>query len=363
MRVAALTAYPYGVMQYAYSLVSPVVSVIASEKDVTIVSLMLCFECGREISEYADVCPGCGYVMNTRPNENAPDDHIEHWLWKHTGWKWRVIGRENLSPGRALVLTDDILEARPLDDGIDDDDSWETCALRRYLNGSFFDELPTAVRQRVVRIHHGNDRVNGDRVFLLSKWEVEIYLKGIDRGGSVATDDEDDSSERYEERQSPLEAWQDDPRKYLQSLHHEWQEEYESVCKDEAWYQEHKWEHNSDREEDRRRFESDRWEKLGWWLRTTGDGTDEVNASVYDMRRFQARHQYSILDDTDGQSRPHSSGSWGFRRLSTSKSSGMRVALCVDVSSCLNPDLEAAVMKPDWREEPYSDPEMDESPF
>lgn len=304
--------------------------------------LMSCFECGREISEYADVCPGCGYVLKSRPWENASDEHIEYWLWKHTGWKWGVIGRVSTVPGRALVLSEDMLEFRPFEDGEEDVVSWETSALRRYLNGPFFSDLPASVRERVVRINHGNRfSVGGvrdsdcDRVFLLSMEEVEIYLKGRDTCVDLAECHEDASAEQYEEDRavSPLEAWKDDSRQYSKSLHDEWEEEYDSVLKSEGHYKTARADWYMDRYEEEKSRLEEHWRNCGWWLRTMSDDPSKALLTDHGMRRTKG-----IKTN-------------GYGSSSASECFGVRVALYVDISSRANPDLDTAVAKPDLTED------------
>jgi hypothetical protein len=346
------------------------------------VPLMRCFECGREISEYADACPGCGYVLDSRPDENASDERIEYWLWKCTGWKWRVIGRES---GRALVLTNDVLETRPFDDGTGEVTSWKTCTLREYLNGPFFDALPVEVRERVVRICNTDtadpEQSTEDRVFLLSAIEVEAYLKGRDRCADGAGDDDDDPSEPYDEPGSPLEVWHADSRQHVKSSHDEWAEEYDSVLESEAAYnieREHCYMDESSEEESNWWAN---WRYRGWWLRTASDLPDQASASDYDMMLFASRHQgrFHSLEDTeyirlrtevfpglttkkqidmimraersgvvrctvcgsDGDCSPR-----GVESFSATEPLGVRVALCVDVSSRPNSALDTAAMKP-----------------
>jgi hypothetical protein len=334
------------------------------------VPLMRCFECGREISEYADACPGCGYVLDSRPDENASDERIEYWLWKCTGWKWRVVGRDSLDPERALVLTQDILEARPFEDGTGEAISWETSALRKYLNGPFFSGLPAKVRERVVRINHDGDRdSDGDHVFLLSEHEVETYLKGVDCCAGVE-DDEDkvDSSEQYEEDRSasPLEEWEADSRQYSKSTYDEWEEEHDSVLEREHAYQA-EWEAVYGQDE-RERLDRD-WLNTCWWLRNMGhdpdDDPDDVQAKAsvcdYDMRRFRSRHRRSdhLFEPTEllGDVECVSCGAREYhppryRSSPTSELLGVRVALCVDVSSYPNPNWSSSDVKPDWRPGP-----------
>jgi len=49
------------------------------------------------------------------------------------GYKWRVL---DVQANKALILTEDIIEQRTYNTQ-HTDITWETCALRKYLNGEF----------------------------------------------------------------------------------------------------------------------------------------------------------------------------------------------------------------------------------
>ena len=274
-------------------------------------------------------------MLKSRPHRDASKEHIEFWLWKCTGWKWRVIKDDSWDERfgrRVLVLTEDIVESRPLNEGKDKEVTWGTCTLRRYLNGPFFDDLPVEVKQRVVLIEnlsslHDTDseypedtEYSKDRVFLLSEDEVGEYLKDRDRNGTFVKYGEDDSSEQYEERSlSPLKAWKEDYRQYSSSLHDEWQEEYDTVLKDEASYYKYAGDSDYLREESAEAW----WRKCAWWLRPD-DRCSVAKATTYGIQNSQDSSTTSYSPDAI---------------------LGVRAALCVDISS-RNPDLDTASNKP-----------------
>ena len=101
------------------------------------------------------------------------------------GIDWYVIRVED---ARALLVTTDLLEKRPYH-GEWEKITWETCDLRAYLNGEFFEETFTDEEKEWIAASElvndvsefedfeteaGNDTV--DRVFLLSVQEAEEFF-------------------------------------------------------------------------------------------------------------------------------------------------------------------------------------------
>ena len=94
--------------------------------------------------------------------------------------EWRVLAVEN---GRALLISAYGLDARPYNDS-DTSVTWETCSLRQWLNGEFYntafnDSEKIAIAQTMVQAEDnptygtkaGSD--TADRIFLLSMSEAE----------------------------------------------------------------------------------------------------------------------------------------------------------------------------------------------
>ena len=97
---------------------------------------------------------------------------------------WLVL---EVQGDRALIITKDVMEPRQYDDN-DDDQTWETCALRKYLNNDFFDRFSYDEKNMII----GTDIINNDnlwyntsggystfdKIFLLSIDEAEKYFGG-----------------------------------------------------------------------------------------------------------------------------------------------------------------------------------------
>lgn len=99
------------------------------------------------------------------------------------GYNWRVL---DISDGRALVLSDIILECRAYHD-IDEETSWLMSDIRNYLNGKFFNEtFSTLEKALIVETPVENDSnpwfstpggtATNDKLFLLSLREVVEYF-------------------------------------------------------------------------------------------------------------------------------------------------------------------------------------------
>jgi hypothetical protein len=98
------------------------------------------------------------------------------------GYEWRV---PDVSGGKALLLSEYILECRPYNEEYADV-TWEVCTLRAYLNGEFYESFGICERERIVTVTNqnldnqwseakgGND--TQDKIFLLSLSEVVKYF-------------------------------------------------------------------------------------------------------------------------------------------------------------------------------------------
>ena len=106
------------------------------------------------------------------------------------GYTWLVLERRE---DKALLLMESVLEMRPFHEALLDT-SWETCTLRLWLNGAFYESLPKADRARVAETavrNSGNAQYGvkpsgetTDRVFLLSLEEAKLYFP--DAAGRIA---------------------------------------------------------------------------------------------------------------------------------------------------------------------------------
>jgi len=98
------------------------------------------------------------------------------------GYTWRVL---DVQDGKALLITEKIIEKRPYNVEYTAV-TWETCTLRAYLNGEFYNKFSAVDRARILETRNANPSnqwygTNGgnattDKVFLLSLDESVKYF-------------------------------------------------------------------------------------------------------------------------------------------------------------------------------------------
>jgi hypothetical protein len=98
------------------------------------------------------------------------------------GYDWRVL---DVKDGKALLISEKVLKKREYRVYLDEE-SWETCRLREYLNIEFFRSLDAEARARIsaTRVVNDDNPKNGtpswadttDKIFLLSIGEAEKYF-------------------------------------------------------------------------------------------------------------------------------------------------------------------------------------------
>ena len=96
--------------------------------------------------------------------------------------RWIVL---DIKDGKALILTEGAIECRPYNETAVSV-TWETCTLRTYLNGEFYNKFTNADKARIVEtnIINQNNQWYGtpggenttDKIFLLSLEEVVLYF-------------------------------------------------------------------------------------------------------------------------------------------------------------------------------------------
>ena len=98
------------------------------------------------------------------------------------GFSWRVL---DVQDGKALIITEDIVEWRPYN--IDYTAvTWETCSLRKYLNGEFLKRFTQENQDKIIEtkienpdnLWYGTPGGNStlDKIFLLSIDEADRYF-------------------------------------------------------------------------------------------------------------------------------------------------------------------------------------------
>ena len=124
----------------------------------------------------------CGVTQFAKPV--APGD-----AYSFGNINWRVL---DVQGDRALILTEDIVEKRAYN--IERKDvTWESCSLRQYLNGEFYNRFTTKNRARILPCTNSNENTvftsmtgknintsgganTDDRIFLLSIDEAKKYF-------------------------------------------------------------------------------------------------------------------------------------------------------------------------------------------
>jgi hypothetical protein len=99
-------------------------------------------------------------------------------------YNWRVLDIQN---NAALIITENIIEQRSYHDTYKEI-TWADCALRKYLNGEFYDKFTEAEKSRIVLVINRNfdnewygskgGEDTEDRIFLLSIEEVVCHYFG-----------------------------------------------------------------------------------------------------------------------------------------------------------------------------------------
>jgi len=105
----------------------------------------------------------CTNLANVKVNGSARKGGLVHF----GGYFWRVL---DIQGSKALVISEDILFARAVHPE-NADITWETCELRQYLNGTWYDQtFSTTEKGRIVE--------GTDKLFLLSDDEATSYFSG-----------------------------------------------------------------------------------------------------------------------------------------------------------------------------------------
>ena len=125
------------------------------------------------------------------------------------GYDWIVleIGRE-----KTLIITKDIIEKRAYHVAYQDI-TWETCTLRAYINGEFYNRFCNSDKKRIAKVRNNNPNneyltyggnirntpggnPTDDFVFLLSIGEAKDYFHTTDRSAEDTDGDKEKSKKQ-----------------------------------------------------------------------------------------------------------------------------------------------------------------------
>jgi hypothetical protein len=136
---------------------------------------MLCPKCKKDDPQNREMYPDCGYPV--KPIPVPPGGKIQF-----GGYDWFALDKQD---GRTLIITEKVIEKRPYHHE-ETEVTWETCDMRKYLNGDFYDSFSEADRARILEVKNENPdnpwygtsggNQTTDRVFLLSIDEVIKYF-------------------------------------------------------------------------------------------------------------------------------------------------------------------------------------------
>ena len=112
------------------------------------------------------------------------EDHKIGSIISFGGYKWRILDTQ----GKAvLIITENIIEQRIYHDAYKDI-TWAECALRKYLNGEFYDKFSATDKSRIIPVINKNSdnqwygtkggEDTQDNIFLLSIEEAACKYFG-----------------------------------------------------------------------------------------------------------------------------------------------------------------------------------------
>ncbi len=144
---------------------------------------MICTRCKKDDPQNREMCPACGAPI--RPIPVPPGGKI------HFGsYDWFVLDKQE---DKTLIITEKVLEKRTYHKE-ESAVTWETCDMRAYLNGVFYQSFSEADRARIAEVTNenpdnpwygtsgGNPTI--DRIFLLS---IDEVLKYFGDSGQIKT--------------------------------------------------------------------------------------------------------------------------------------------------------------------------------
>jgi len=138
---------------------------------------MNCPYCNTAVPSDREICPNNDCYRPIEPIPVPPGGKI-----RFGKYDWYVLDRQN---DRTLILTEKVIERRPYHNQ-PCEITWETCDMRKYLNGEFYNSFGEADRERIVEVINENNRnpwygtdggnPTADKIFLLSIDEVVKYF-------------------------------------------------------------------------------------------------------------------------------------------------------------------------------------------
>ena len=144
---------------------------------------MICPLCKKDDPQNREMCPDCGAPVKPIPVPRGGKIRFGD-------YDWYVLDRQDSG---TLIITEKVIEKRAYHSE-ETAITWETCDMRIYLNGEFYQSFSETDRTRIVEVvNENNDNpwygTNGgnpttDKVFLLS---IDEVLKYFGDSGQIKT--------------------------------------------------------------------------------------------------------------------------------------------------------------------------------
>jgi hypothetical protein len=106
---------------------------------------MTCPNCKKEDPHGREMCPDCGAPI--KPIPVPPGGKI-----RFGKYDWYVLDKQD---GRALIITEKVIEKRAYHNQ-ECEITWETCDMRKYLNGEFYNSFSETDRSRIIEVVNEN---------------------------------------------------------------------------------------------------------------------------------------------------------------------------------------------------------------
>lgn len=136
---------------------------------------MICPRCKRDDKRNMELCPACGAPIKPIPRPSSGKIRFGR-------YNWYILEKQS---DKMLIITEKIIEKRPYHNE-ECDITWETCDMRKYLNGEFYNSFSKAEREGIIEVTNENSanpwydtkggKNTADKVFLLSIQEVIKYF-------------------------------------------------------------------------------------------------------------------------------------------------------------------------------------------
>ena len=136
---------------------------------------MVCPRCKKNDPQNREMCPDCGAPVIPIPV--PPGGKI-----RFGKYDWYVLDKQD---DKILIITEKVIEKRPYHSE-ECEITWETCDMRKYLNGEFYYSFGEADRARIVEVTNENPdnpwygtsggNPTADKIFLLSIDELLKYF-------------------------------------------------------------------------------------------------------------------------------------------------------------------------------------------